>query len=259
MRPQPSGFEWIETAGGPGLVCTSLHASHIFTTRGGRLGAPDGNRAGGWAQVAAAMDVPPGRLARIRQVHGSAVSIWRKGTAYDADALPEADVIASDDPSLAIAIQTADCVPMLIADVDSGAVAAAHAGWRGLAAGVPSVAVATMVEQFNADASRLVVAIGPSISAARYEVGDEVRSAFERSRATRDQIVRWFQAGTRPGHWLFDGWLAGRDQLESSGVAPEHIHVAALCTAAHPEWFCSYRRDGRPAGRMAAAFGSRVL
>jgi YfiH family protein len=118
-----------------------------------------------------------------------------------------------------LAIQTADCVPLLMADPKTGAVAAAHVGWRGLAARVPAVAVKTMAEQFGTRPSDLVVAIGPSISTARYEVGEEVRARFEAASFRSDRLRNWFPAETRPAHWLFDAWQSALDQLEAAGVS----------------------------------------
>ena len=164
--------------------------------------------------------------------------------------LPQADIILTDDQALAVAIQTADCVPLLIADARTGAVAAAHAGWRGLAAGVPRVAVAALARHFDARPADLVVAVGPSISAACYEVGLEVREQFAATHT--DRLDEWFPKETRAGHWLFDGWRAARDQLLRSGLDDRNIHSSGLCTFTNAE-LCSYRRDGRGAGRMAAA------
>ena len=171
--------------------------------------------------------------------------------------LPAADVIVSDDPSLALAIQTADCLPILVADARTGAVAAAHAGWRGLAPRVPAVAVAALRREFGSDPTSLVAAAGPSISAARYEVGADVRQRFEEAGFDRERLGRWFLQGTRAGHWQFDGWEATRDQLADAGIPPERILIAQLCTATDADMFCSYRRDGSPAGRMAAVIRPR--
>jgi purine-nucleoside/S-methyl-5'-thioadenosine phosphorylase / adenosine deaminase len=162
-----------------------------------------------------------------------------------------ADIVVSDDPSVAVAIQTADCVPILLADRRTGAVAAAHAGWRGLAARAPAAAVAAL-SALGSRASDLVAAVGPAISGPRYEVGADVRAAFEAAGFGRDDLERWFAPGRRAAHWQFDGWASTSDQLAAAGVGPGRIFVAALCTAAHPRVFCSYRRDGAPAGRMAA-------
>src|SRR5262249_34925210 len=158
----------------------------------------------GWAAVADAIGVAPARLVRLRQVHGAGIVVHRAGGALDEHAaLPAADIVLSDDPAAAVAIQTADCVPLLIVDARRGVVAAAHAGWRGLAAGVPGVAVAAMTKEFGSRPADLVAAIGPSISAARYEVGEDVRAAFAGSGAAPDRVAAWFPSQTRLGHWLF--------------------------------------------------------
>ncbi len=175
-------FEWRQTANGRALVCRALepYAVHLFTTRGWPLGtAGEGDHAPGWNDVAAALGAEPQHLARAHQVHGAAVLVYRAGEPAPAHVgLPQADILISDDRSRVVAIQTADCVPLLMADRRTCAVAAAHAGWRGLAAGVPKVTVEAMSDAFGTRPGDLVVAIGPSISADRYEVGDEVRAAF---------------------------------------------------------------------------------
>lgn len=165
----------------------------------------------------------------------------------------EADILVTGDRDAAVAIQTADCVPLLVADERTGAVAAAHAGWRGLAARVPQVAVAAMADAFGSRPADLLVAVGPSISAERYEVDRQVRDRFEAAGFGQERLRAWFPAETRPDHWLFDGWQSARDQLEAVGVPAERLYVAQLCTATHPDLLCSYRRDGKRAGRMAAA------
>jgi YfiH family protein len=246
----------VQADGGPALVCRALQplADHLFTTRGWALGSRASAADQDWRPVAGALGVDADRLARARQVHGAAVVVRRAGEApADDRRLPEADIFVSDDPSVAPAIQTADCVPLLTADRVSGAVAAAHAGWRGLAAGVPRVAVEALAREFGCVPANLVVAVGPSISAERYEVGEDVRSRFAAAGFSDAELARWFRAGARADHWLFDGWRSALDQLESAGVAVGNIHLAALCTATYPDLFCSYRRDGAGAGRMAAA------
>ncbi len=260
MKPQPSGgFAWVQAAGGPALVCGALRpfADHLFTTRGWALGSRAEPADEDWQPVATSLGVDPAHLVRMHQVHGAAVVIRRAGDGPPPGGRPDADIAVSNDPSLALAIQTADCVPLLIADRATGAVAAAHAGWRGLAARVPPVTVRAMAAAFGTRPADLVVAIGPSICAERYEVGEEVRAEFAAAGFSRDQISRWFLTGTRPDHWQFDGWRSAQDQLESAGLAPEHIHVAAMCTATFPDILCSYRRDGRGGGRIAGAIRQR--
>ena len=260
MKPQPSdSFEWVQAAGGPALVCAALRplADHLFTTREWALGSRPGSRDEDWDPIAVSLGVDPAHLVRLRQVHGAAIVIRRAGEAAAAGARREADIVVSNEPALALAIQTADCVPLLIADAATGAIAAAHAGWRGLAARVPAVTIAALAREFGSAPEQLVAAVGPSISAERYEVGTDVRAQFEAGGFAPEQIARWFLPGARPDHWLFDGWGAAFDQLLAAGLTLANIHVASLCTARYPDLFCSYRRDGKGAGRIAAAIRMR--
>jgi purine-nucleoside/S-methyl-5'-thioadenosine phosphorylase / adenosine deaminase len=260
MRPQPNdGFVWVQAAGGPALVCGPLRpmADHLFTTRAWALGSGSGGDQE-WAPVAAALSVDLAHLVRVRQVHGAAVAVRRLGDPARSGNRDEADIVVSNDPLVALAIQTADCVPLLIADSKSGAVAAAHAGWRGLAAGVPRAAVEALAKAFNARPEDLVAAIGPCISAPLYEVGPDVAERFAAAGFDERLLERWFSEGERADHWQFDGWRAASDQLEAAGIPPHQVHVAALCTATYPALLCSYRRDGTRAGRMAAAIRCRL-
>jgi YfiH family protein len=255
--PKPSdAFAWVQAAAGPALVCRALEpfAAHLFTTRQWPLGASDGgDRASAWSDVARALGVAANRLARLHQVHGPGVIVRRRGEPpAPTGPLPDADIIVSDDPSMALAIQTADCVPLLIADRRGGAVAAAHAGWRGLAAGVPAIAVRAMADAFGSRPADLVAALGPSIGAPNYEVDRTVRDAF----GGAARADGWFTTAERPAHWYFDGWASARDQLEAAGVPADQIFVSGLCTASHAEALCSYRRDGKQAGRIAGAIRS---
>ena len=137
--------------------------------------------------------------------------------------LVAADIIAGDDASMALAIVTADCVPILIGDRRTGAVAAAHAGWRGTALRVAAAVVNAMKTSFGSRPADLVAAIGPSIGPCCYEVGGDVRERFEREgfpRCGSRSLV--FQRGAPPGGQSTDGpqagtRKAGRDILESLG------------------------------------------
>ena len=260
--PDPA-FEWQADASGPVLVCRALapYAAHFFTTRPWALGSrdPAGSEAGPWAQVAAAIGVDAARLIRMRQVHG----------AEAIEALPglppqTADIVIADTAGLALAVQAADCIPLLIVDVHTGAAAAAHAGWRGLVAGAPRRAVEALARAYNSRPDQLMAMAGPSIGACCYEVGADVRAAF--TAAGAEDVERWFRAErldlpdnppfrplpsrARAGHWYFDGWRCLRDQLQAAGVLREFIFSPQLCTASHSV-FCSFRRDGTAAGRLA--------
>ena len=191
--PQPSeAFDWVQAAAGPALFCRPLAAvaPHLFTTRHWRLGSDGtgGDARPGWDDVAGTLDVKGSRLVRVRQVHGNGVLVAEQ-PAFDG--LVEADVIVSANSDLGLAVQAADCVLLIMADRRSGAVAAAHAGWRGLAAGVPKTAVEALAREFGSRAADLVVAIGPAIGACCYEVGEDVRERFA-STFDRDQVARWF-------------------------------------------------------------------
>ena len=274
--PQPDGpFQWVHVGGADALVCQPLEclARHLFTTRrwGMGPGAPAGEDA--WTAVAQAMGVAPRRIVRARQVHGATVVVRRRGS-LPAEELPEGDIIVSDDPDLALAIQTADCVALLLFDRLRGAVAAAHAGWRGLAAGVPRAAVAALAHEFGSRPIDLAAAAGPAIGPCCYEVGDEVRERLEQAGFGHRQLARWFHPGPRPAaanramsgagahrrreHWFLDIWTATHDQLEAAGVPPDRIFISRLCTACHPDLLCSYRRDGTGCGRMVGAIRARA-
>ncbi len=269
LQPDDS-FGWAEAGGLSILVCRPLQdlAFHAFTTREWPLGSGSlGEEATGWGDVARVMGVEPGRLLRVHQVHGADVVVQRAGQPVPRSG--DADVLVSDDSSVALAIQVADCVPLLMADARTGAIAAAHAGWRGLARRVPSVAVAVLRDELGSRPSDLVAAIGPSIGSCCYEVGEDVRQRFEAAGFSDGELRRWFLAAptlspanpslpslaksVRKGQWFFDPSAATREQLLAAGLPANQVFAAELCTASHPNVFCSYRRDGTGAGRMAAA------
>lgn len=266
--PDPA-FEWRDTAFGPALVCLPLEevASHLFTSRVWPLGEQRAAR-GVWADVAAAFGGTEAELVRLQQVHRAGVVVADTLPRAAQTALPEADIVLAREAPRVIAVQGADCVPLLVADRRLGVVAAAHAGWRGLAQGVPRVAIAAMADTYGSDPSDLVVAVGPSVGACCYEVGQDVRVAFAAGGWAADALARWFvssprvDAGNppmpglasepRPGHVFFDGWACAREQLRMAGIPAEQIFSAGLCTASH-DVLCSYRRDGVVAGRIAGA------
>jgi polyphenol oxidase len=245
---------WGQVLRAPGL---SAVADHFFTTRQLRLRG-QAVEAHDWARVARAIGVEPEKLLRPRQVHGREV-VAVTGTdvrRFSGGTRPDADVVITDDPSLALAVQVADCVPVLMADRRTGAVAATHAGWRGTAAGVVQAAVAALASHFGARAGDLVAALGPSIGPCCYAVGQDVVEAFAVAGHSPEMIGRWFSRGS-DGRYLLDLWAATCDELAGAGVAPENIHAAQLCTAHDPGRFFSYRAEGSGTGRMAAVIRPR--
>jgi polyphenol oxidase len=182
----------------------------------------------------------PAEPAWIEQVHGTDVA--------ELDVLPEgraprvaADASVSRRAGRVCVVQVADCLPVLFAACDGSAIAAAHAGWRGLAAGVLEATVA----ELDVDASRLMAWLGPAIGPEHFEVGDEVRAVFV---AREPESARAFAANAR-GRWQCDLSALARRRLIALGVT--QIFGGPWCTFADPARFFSYRRDGR-CGRMAA-------
>lgn len=217
--------------GVPGLV-------HGFEQRMGPAGWE--GREETRARVASALQ-PFGRLLLLKQVHGTAVrrAPW--------SGRPEGDAAVAEQPGLILGIETADCLPVLVVDPVRRAVAAAHAGWRGTAAGVARSAVAALV----AGGSRptdLVAATGPGIGPCCYEVGDELRAAFG------EAGTAFFRPGPR-GRPRLDVRAANERQLRDAGIAEERIHRVADCTYCRAELYHSYRREGRHAGRMISYVG----
>lgn len=248
--PTPTAeFHWTAEPWGPMLRCRALDgvARHGFTSR--QLGLRAGERAGAaWAGVAASVGCAAPRLERVHQVHGAMVRVVRAGGL--GGPVPDADAAVTRDPGTAVAVVAADCVPILLADPVSGAVAAVHAGWRGTAANVAGAAVAALTREWDVVPARLVAAIGPSIGACCYAVGPELVTAFAQAGHAPDRLDRWFHR--EDDRLVLDLWTANRDLLEAAGLVAANIHTAGLCTKTHRDVFDSFRAEGERAGRMAA-------
>lgn len=221
----------------------------LCTTRGG--GVSDGpfaslNLAEHVGDAAAAVARNRERLRRelglpsepgwLTQVHGCGVA--RVGRDPRGG---EADAAIGDGPGQVCAVMTADCLPVLLCDVDGSIVAAVHAGWRGLAAGVIEVAVRRM----GVAPDRLMAWLGPAIGPTAFEVGDEVRACFLAADAAVEDAFR----RSPNGRWLADLYALARRRLAAIGV--ESVSGGGLCTFSEPRRFFSYRRDG-VTGRMAS-------
>lgn len=167
----------------------------------------------------------------IRQVHGSTV-------VEHPSEKTEGDAAVTRRRGVVCAVKIADCMPVLLADDAGTVVGIAHAGWRGLSAGVLEKTILKM----DVEPQRLLAWLGPAIGPRAYEVGDDVRRAF----AGHDYAL----APARPGHWTLDLYAVARQRILAAGV--RNIFGGSFCTCTDRERFFSYRRD-RDARRMAAA------
>ncbi len=165
------------------------------------------------------------------------------GAARDAG---ECDVLATDLPGVALAVQTADCVPIVLAG--PGAVATAHAGWRGTAANAAGAAVRAL-EALGASSDRLRAWMGPSVGACCYEVGGEVAAQFAGE----------FLRASCGGRFRLDVAAVNRAQLEAAGVPAGNISAHPACTMCGGPKYASYRRDGARAGRMIGLVHAAAL
>lgn len=181
-------------------------------------------------------DIPArfAHLATVKQIHSSTcvAGEGRSGV------LAEGDALIEDTPGSVVAVKTADCIPILLADERLRAVAAIHAGWRGTAARIAGRAIAMMTERFGTRPADLHAAIGPGIGACCYEVGAEVRERFGAE-----------------GRGLLDLTLENACQLQQSGVTRNRIYASNLCTMCLAGEFHSFRRDRDAAGRMYSFAG----
>jgi YfiH family protein len=201
---------------------------------------------------AAAAVLPEARLVTLHQVHSPQVAVVDQP--WPDDARPRADALVTSRPGLLLGILTADCAPVLLADVAAGVIGAAHAGWKGAAGGVIEATVAAM-ERLGAQRERIAAVVGPCIAQASYEVDTEFEARFFRAESLN---ARFFRAG-KPGHAWFDlaGYVVSR--LQEAGLG----QVASLAedTYAQPERFFSYRRAthrGEPDyGRQISLIGLR--
>jgi len=190
--------------------------------------------------------LPGAPLVGVYQVHSAdcvtVVEPWGD------DARPRADALVTDRPGVLLAIVTADCAPVLLADRDAGVVGAAHAGWKGALGGVTDNTIAAM-EALGARRERIAAAIGPCIAQASYEVDQAFRDRFL---DTESGNARFFAPG-RTGHWQFDleGYVAAR--LRAAGV--DRIEPLGLDTYAAPRRFYSFRRATH---HGEAAYGRQI-
>ncbi|HTR97575.1 MAG TPA: polyphenol oxidase family protein [Candidatus Acidoferrales bacterium] len=174
----------------------------------------------------------PERLATAGQVHGARiVEVAAPGHQ------PECDALLTSQPDLALAVTTADCMGILFAA--PGAVAAAHAGWRGVAADLPALTLAAICRLAHCAPSEVSVHFGPCIRGCCYEVGDDVAARFPAAALRRGEPRSKLDLPT-----------AARIALALAGLPAERVHDTGACTACEPHWYFSHRRDAGRTGRM---------
>lgn len=188
------------------------------------------------AALRALLDLP-GEPRWLRQVHGTNVVRFDEQAG---EAEPQADAAVTSTPGVVLAILTADCLPVVVAARDGSEVAVAHAGWKGLAAGMLEAAVESMCTP----ADQCVAWLGPAAGPDAYEIGVEVRDAF----LAHDRRAGLAFAPTRPGHWRVDLYALARQRLAVAGIGG--VSGGDRCTISEPQTFFSHRRDQRT-GRMA--------
>ena len=188
----------------------------------------------------------------LQQVHGTAVADVDLLLPASGEKVPKADEGQPHQAPIAdasrtsrtdtvLAILTADCLPVLFCDAQGSEIAAAHAGWRGLAAGVLEATVRAM----RSSPTELLAWLGPAAGPQAYEIGEEVYAAF----LAHDPRAQSAFAATRPGHWRVDLYALARQRLADAGVT--RIYGGGLCTISDPRHYYSHRRDQRT-GRMAS-------
>ena len=272
-----AGFYWREIDGVRALICAPLEADGFvngFSTRLGGVSDMPANalNLAGFNDDAAEnilenrrrfLKLFPGEwtLAGCWQVHGSDVRVVH--TIEDAkpaeNTLGETvycDVIVSDAKGVLAGVKTADCVPILIGDPVTRAFAAVHAGWRGTLATAVIAGVERLAKEYDARPEDLRVAIGASAGPCCYEVGSEVIEAFSSKFADGEKLF----TPTRADHARVDLLKANRDQLISTGVKPERIHIAPICTMCRTDLFFSYRKEKSvhgKVGRLMAVVGRK--
>lgn len=212
-------------------------------------------------------------LVTLRQVHSDLI--------HRVDRLPEqllvGDGLITDTRGVLIAVQAADCIPVIVVDRKRRAVGVFHAGWRGTVKRIAEKGVGEMRKNFGSDPRNMLAAIGPGIRSCCYEVGEEVRGRFEsqfayaaslfrelkESDPVREKYPLLFLTARAPGHselpvkLFLDLVEANRRQLVDAGVTEKNIDTAAPCTACHTDALFSYRGDKGVTGRMMGVAGIR--
>jgi len=272
-----AGFYWRDIDRVRALVCAPLEEDGFvngFSTRLGGVSEMPANvlNLAGFNEDAAEnilenrrrfLKLFPGKwtLAGCWQVHGAGVRVVHtveeaKPAENQRGETVFCDVIVSNAKGVLAGVKTADCVPILIGDPVTRGFAAVHAGWRGTLATAVIGGIDQLAKEYNAKPENLRVAIGASAGPCCYEVGSEVIEAFGSKFVDGEKLF----TPTRPGHAMVDLLRANREQLISTGVKPERIHTAPICTMCRTDLFFSYRKEKSvhgKVGRLMAVVGRK--
>lgn len=198
------------------------------------------------------LNISPDRLFVPYQVHSDAIAVLDNSFLslpgeQQRKYIYETDALVTNEPTVCIAVTTADCVPVLLYAPDKKVIGVVHAGWKGTVQRIASKTIRLMKEQFGCTPEYIKAGIGPSIGFDAFEVGEEVVDAFITSGFNMEKIAKR-NPGTGKAH--VDLWLANQLQLQEEGVSEKNIEVAGICTYTHNETFFSARRLGIRSGRM---------
>jgi YfiH family protein len=215
---------------------------HAFTTRQGGLGARNNGfkHPDDWEAVARAFGICIDRVVTVDQVHGENIVTVDDLNFRDVRTV-HADALITDVPGIAIGVETADCVPVLLFDPRKPAVAAVHAGWRSTVKKIVQKAVHRMHEEFGSEPARLIAAIGPAIGPECYEVDEPVMGRV------REAFSFWSEVAAPRGNdrWSLDLIKANKLELLQIGLAEQNVHALGLCTSCRRDLFYSFRAEGR--------------
>ncbi len=219
---------------------------HAFTTRSNGLGNRNNGikLPGDWDAVAGLFGISPDRLVTVNQVHGENI-VKVDGRNYRGMKTAQADAMIANTPGLAIGVETADCVPVLLFDPVVPAIGAVHAGWRSTVKKIVRKAVMKMQDEFGSDPDRMIAAIGPAIGPECYEVDEPVMGPV------RETFAFWKEVALRRGNnrWSLDLVKANTIELMQVGLHEKNIHSLGMCTSCRQDLFYSFRAEGRT-GRM---------
>jgi YfiH family protein len=202
-----------------------------------------------------AIDAEAAIVITARQTH-STERCFIETTEQASGPQPDCDAMTTKLAGVLLAIQTADCLPVLIGDTRSGAIAAIHAGWRGTAGRITERTVADLMLMHGANPRNCIAALGPAACVECYEVGDDVIERYKKEFGYWRKLFATFKEG---GKAHLDVRAANVQQLKFCGFLQEHIHIAPHCTMHQNELFFSYRREGRVqasgTGRLLSVIG----